>query len=137
MEVIRNVSNSKTFNTAVDTAIVTRISLERDPVDGAWCETHSRLMHKPNGKLYLIEETQEPGAAPAFYGARCPTYPNCTGGCGLGCTHEVEPDEGRKREVVRAISRKHAIAWLINHPARRPGTAAAERERAERLLSAA
>ncbi|WP_271502434.1 hypothetical protein [Bradyrhizobium sp. CCBAU 11357] len=102
MEVIRNVSNSKTFNTAVDIAIVTRISLERDS-DGAWCETHSRLMHKPNGKLYLIEETQEPGG----------------------------------REVVTPISRKHAIAWLIRHPARRPGGAAADRKWAERLLSAA
>ncbi|WP_128089473.1 hypothetical protein [Bradyrhizobium viridifuturi] len=25
-----------------------------------------------------------------FYGARCPSYPNCGGGCGLGCTHEIE-----------------------------------------------
>ncbi|MEY9460561.1 MULTISPECIES: hypothetical protein [Bradyrhizobium] len=38
MEVIRNVSNSKTLDTEVDTAIVTRISLERDS-DGAWRET--------------------------------------------------------------------------------------------------
>lgn len=27
---------------------------------------------------------------PKFYGAQCPSYPNCTGGCGLGCTHEIE-----------------------------------------------
>lgn len=25
-----------------------------------------------------------------FYGAECPNYPNCSGGCGLGCTHEIE-----------------------------------------------
>ena len=25
-----------------------------------------------------------------FYGAECPSYPNCNGGCGLGCTHEIE-----------------------------------------------
>lgn len=25
-----------------------------------------------------------------FHGAECPSYPNCTGGCGLGCTHEIE-----------------------------------------------
>jgi len=25
-----------------------------------------------------------------FYGAQCPSYPNCTGGCGLGCTREIE-----------------------------------------------
>lgn len=28
-------------------------------------------------------------AAP-FYGAQCPSYPACSGGCGLGCTHDVE-----------------------------------------------
>lgn len=25
-----------------------------------------------------------------FYGAECPSYPNCAGGCDLGCTHEIE-----------------------------------------------
>jgi len=25
-----------------------------------------------------------------FHGAQCPSYPNCSGGCGLGCTHEIE-----------------------------------------------
>lgn len=25
-----------------------------------------------------------------FHGAQCPSYPNCKGGCGLGCTHEIE-----------------------------------------------
>lgn len=25
-----------------------------------------------------------------FHGAECPDYPNCKGGCGLGCTHDVE-----------------------------------------------
>jgi hypothetical protein len=28
--------------------------------------------------------------AKPFYGAQCRLYPNCTGGCGLGCTHEIE-----------------------------------------------
>ena len=27
-----------------------------------------------------------------FYGAQCPSYPNCRGGCGLGCTKEHEPE---------------------------------------------
>jgi hypothetical protein len=27
-----------------------------------------------------------------FYGAQCGTYPNCRGGCGLGCTKEHEPE---------------------------------------------
>jgi hypothetical protein len=25
-----------------------------------------------------------------FYGAECPSYPNCSGGCGLGCTKKIE-----------------------------------------------
>lgn len=25
-----------------------------------------------------------------FYGAECPDYPKCIGGCGLGCTREIE-----------------------------------------------
>lgn len=29
-------------------------------------------------------------AGQPFYGAQCPSYPNCSGGCGLGCTHEIE-----------------------------------------------
>jgi len=28
----------------------------------------------------------------AFHGAECPDYPNCRGGCGLGCTKEHEPE---------------------------------------------
>ncbi|MCA1544674.1 MULTISPECIES: hypothetical protein [Bradyrhizobium] len=56
MEAIRNVSNSKIVSdTASDAAIVTRISLDRGPVSGAWYESRSRLMRKPNGKLYLVE----------------------------------------------------------------------------------
>jgi len=31
---------------------------------------------------------------PVFYGAQCSSYPNCTGGCGLGCTHEIEQAAG-------------------------------------------
>lgn len=30
-----------------------------------------------------------------FYGAQCPDYPKCSGGCGLGCTYEVENREPR------------------------------------------
>jgi hypothetical protein len=32
----------------------------------------------------------KPSQPKPFYGAQCPSYPNCTGGCGLGCTHEIE-----------------------------------------------
>jgi hypothetical protein len=34
------------------------------------------------------DDTKAPTAK--FYGAECPSYPNCTGGCGLGCTHDIE-----------------------------------------------
>jgi hypothetical protein len=29
-------------------------------------------------------------ASRTFYGAECPSYPNCSGGCGLGCTKKIE-----------------------------------------------
>jgi hypothetical protein len=38
----------------------------------------------------------EPPTPRAFYGAECPSYPNCNGGCGLGCTHEIESARGAK-----------------------------------------
>lgn len=34
---------------------------------------------------FVIESLNKP-----FYGAECPSYPNCKGGCGLGCTHNIE-----------------------------------------------
>jgi hypothetical protein len=33
---------------------------------------------------------QDDNARP-FYGAECSFYPNCSGGCGLGCTKEHAP----------------------------------------------
>lgn len=35
------------------------------------------------------------GVGRTFYGAECPSYPDCTGGCGLGCTHEIEEEKRR------------------------------------------
>ncbi|MGY3527242.1 Lar family restriction alleviation protein [Bradyrhizobium sp. USDA 4452] len=37
-------------------------------------------------------------AEPKFYGAQCPSYPNCSGGCGLGCSHEFESQAERRSE---------------------------------------
>jgi len=34
-----------------------------------------------------------------FHGAQCPTYPNCTGGCGLGCTKEHAPAASEEDEL--------------------------------------
>lgn len=38
----------------------------------------------------------EKHSARPFYGAECPTYPNCEGGCGLGCTKEIERAKAHK-----------------------------------------
>jgi hypothetical protein len=40
-------------------------------------------------KAALAEHDAANGGRP-FYGAECPSYPACSGGCGLGCTHDVE-----------------------------------------------
>jgi hypothetical protein len=34
-----------------------------------------------------------------FYGAECPDYPNCKGGCGLGCTYEIEAKKAQNAAV--------------------------------------
>lgn len=49
----------------------------------------------PNGSvnraIVSARNTIAAAKVPApFYGAQCPSYPNCTGGCGLGCTHDIE-----------------------------------------------
>ncbi|KYK49753.1 hypothetical protein A1D31_39545 [Bradyrhizobium liaoningense] len=59
MEVIRNVSNSKTFNT--DIVVATRIDLEWNAQKGDWPEPYSRLMRTPDGKLYSVEEPNKAG----------------------------------------------------------------------------
>ena len=59
-----------------------------------------------------------PPTAPAqkFYGAECPSYPNCTGGCGLGCTHEIEQahDSALDAELVAAGAQFEALLtkWM-------------------------
>jgi hypothetical protein len=44
-----------------------------------------------------------------FLGAECPEYPNCTGGCGLGCTKEHEP-----RGSAQCVRAK-PIAWRVHY----------------------
>lgn len=39
--------------------------------------------------MKLAAAIMVPKARP-FYGAECPSYPDCNGGCGLGCTHKIE-----------------------------------------------
>ncbi|RTE91876.1 hypothetical protein [Bradyrhizobium sp. LVM 105] len=46
------------------------------------------------GAFHRLRErmSAQPQKAPAatFHGARCSSYPNCNGGCGLGCAHDIE-----------------------------------------------
>jgi hypothetical protein len=47
-----------------------------------------------------------------FYGAKCPTYPSCSGGCGLGCTKEMaEPsqDEAPAFDVALNKERRYLV----------------------------
>lgn len=46
---------------------------------------------------------REKRSTDAFYGAECPSYPNCSGGCGLGCTHNIESK--RRAAGVMALPR--------------------------------
>jgi hypothetical protein len=41
-------------------------------------------------KEYVAPFRMHGGTRTPFHGAECPSYPNCTGGCGLGCTKEME-----------------------------------------------
>ncbi|MDE5451357.1 hypothetical protein GWE18_00505 [Bradyrhizobium sp. CSA112] len=36
----------------------------------------------------------------AFYGAQCPWYPDCKGGCGLGCTRKMRGEAATRQEPV-------------------------------------
>jgi hypothetical protein len=49
----------------------------------------------------------QPQVAPTqpFYGARCAAYPNCSGGCGCGCTHEIGDVEARIAVLSDALKR--------------------------------
>ncbi|CAM5403864.1 hypothetical protein AFEL58S_02078 [Afipia felis] len=52
----------------------------------------SRINRARKALTRMRDRAAEGGAASSkpFYGAECPAYPNCTGGCGCGCTHEIE-----------------------------------------------
>lgn len=58
----------------------------------AWIAADLEEKRAHNRKHPLPVTFDQPQVAPTqtFYGARCPSYPNCSGGCGLGCVHEME-----------------------------------------------
>ena len=45
----------------------------------------------PHGTRFRLNEwlKEQIAASVPFYGAQCHDYPKCSGGCGLGCTHEI------------------------------------------------
>lgn len=50
----------------------------------------SRL-HRARKRIALLRAAIAKAEGPKpFYGAQCLSYPNCSGGCGCGCTHEIE-----------------------------------------------
>jgi hypothetical protein len=63
---------------------------------------------------HLISGIAPKGDRP-FYGAECPSYPSCEGGCGLGCTKEIESSGGVAQEPVAWRYRFGAIgAWYLS-----------------------
>ena len=68
-------------------------------------ERAERIVATLNAAYALSHAPPQPAQAPAvtkepFYGATCPAYPNCQGGCGLGCRHEIEQARFRERQTV-------------------------------------
>lgn len=62
----------------------------------------------PTTEQPQANDAQEPTP---FYGAQCPSYPACKGGCGLGCTHDIETGKGRRgNHNIRRAERKEEEA---------------------------
>jgi hypothetical protein len=40
--------------------------------------------------------TRASDSPPAPFGAQCPAYPDCHGGCGLGCRHVIESAKAKR-----------------------------------------
>lgn len=65
-----------------------------------------------------IECEAGPDLSTPFYGAQCPSYPNCNGGCGLGCTHEIEAPSpvskisDAQRKLDASVTEKHAREYV-------------------------
>jgi hypothetical protein len=73
------------------------------PLTGAalarWC------YENPNLAAMTIERLRGVPIEPVpFYGAQCPDYPNCSGGCGLGCTHKIETARQCRDEVKAGLT---------------------------------
>lgn len=90
-------------------AVIKRMAglIETANKDSAWeMEAVAEMMKA----THLISGIAPKGDRP-FYGAECPSYPSCEGGCGLGCTKEIERSGGvaqagtdTYRETVRQVA---------------------------------
>jgi hypothetical protein len=58
----------------------------------------NRAAHALHYAIHGDTEAVSPEPKRSFYGAECPHYPACNGGCGLGCTHEIEA----RAELIKA-----------------------------------
>jgi hypothetical protein len=87
---------AEAFNVAHETGLTPRQLAERcveleaaiSEVAAIWNRTD--LPNGGDAKLMYLAVSAKIGGARPFYGAECPPYPNCNGGCGCGCTHEIE-----------------------------------------------
>jgi hypothetical protein len=80
----------------------------RESADACEFTARSKLLAEAAGE---IERLRAPAQPAPFYGATCPTYPNCQGGCGLGCRHEVEQEDTKAlpgEDTIFAISQMHS-----------------------------
>lgn len=105
-----------TLNSGADReALTRRIELARkfiareynDPAQelrGDWIDPRAKPAHDALclclQDLSALPRAVEGGASRPFYGAECPSYPDCNGGCGLGCTKEIEQTRAVEGGVV-------------------------------------
>ena len=91
---------------------------------------------------------REDARSSEFYGAECPSHPNCTGGCGLGCTHEIEQVRRSSEKTesgnltseftkpAGGLSRRHMLAGLAVLPAAVPAIAVAAPREVDPIFAA-
>lgn len=77
-----------------------------------------RINYRPHDHIQVIDEalaalSKAPAPQP-FYGAQCPSYPACSGGCGLGCTHEIEARKAAPQPERSGVQSRDADAIALN-----------------------
>ncbi|MGY4313104.1 hypothetical protein [Bradyrhizobium sp. JR3.5] len=62
-----------------------QVLLEELSDEAQWIEKIKDTLREDEARLSLAEAAEQQ----PFFGARCSSYPACSGGCGLGCSHEM------------------------------------------------